>query len=100
MNNDTLVRGLVARISAAWGRSLAGIIEAGHLLQQLKDTLPHGQWMETVKVKLPFSCDTAGRLMKIASHEVISTRILRSFCQEALTLCAASPASTKLSCDC
>ena len=49
----------------------SSIIETGRLLNEAKDSLPHGEWGRMVKGKLPFDVRTAERLMEIARHPVI-----------------------------
>jgi hypothetical protein len=62
----------LVEIKAAWQASVEGIIRAGALLVEAKATLAaHGEWLMLCK-KLPFSDDTAQRLMAIARHQVIS----------------------------
>jgi hypothetical protein len=60
------------RITAAWQKAVASIIETGRLLNQAKDDdLPHGAFLAMVR-KLPFRSRTAERLMKIAKHPALS----------------------------
>ena len=59
-------------ICAAWQKSTTAIIETGRLLIQAKDSLEHGQWLEMVRVELPFAERTAQRLMAIAGNPVIA----------------------------
>ena len=47
-------------------------MEVGKLLIQAKDALEHGEFLEMVETQLPFHATTAGRLMLIARHGVIS----------------------------
>jgi N6-adenosine-specific RNA methylase IME4 len=57
------------RITAAWRKSVEGVIEAGRLLSQAKAALPHGAFSEMIQRDLPFKASTAQRLMKIAADE-------------------------------
>ena len=59
------------RITAAWQRALASIIETGKLLVEAKSKVDHGDWLKLVE-ELPFSDRTAQRLMEIARHPVLS----------------------------
>jgi hypothetical protein len=65
----------VARIQAAWQKSVASILETGRLLIEAKgDPEMKGRFEAMVKLKLPFNASTARRLMIIAQHAVISNR--------------------------
>jgi Protein of unknown function (DUF3102) len=61
-----------ARISAAWQKSVDSIIETGRLLIEAKAALDHGQWGPMVESDLPFSRQTAHKLMKVADDARLS----------------------------
>ncbi len=58
--------GWAARIGASWGAVFDSVIATGRALIEAKAALPHGEFMAMVKGDLPFSHDTANKLMKIA----------------------------------
>jgi hypothetical protein len=60
-----------ARISAAWQKSVDGIIETGHLLLAAKadPKMQHGEWGTMVESDLPFNRHTAHKLMQIAGDK-------------------------------
>lgn len=61
------------RITTQLSKSVESIIATGRLLIQAKRALPHGEWGRMFKDGLvPFSQNTADRLMAIASHAVLS----------------------------
>jgi hypothetical protein len=60
------------RISAAWQKSVEGILEAGALLVQAKTQLPHGAFQKMIQQRCPFSIRTAQTLMQIASNPALS----------------------------
>lgn len=62
------------RISAAWQKSVEGILETGRLLIEAKAALPHGSFLKMVEEELPFKENTARRLMAIASDTRLSNR--------------------------
>jgi hypothetical protein len=62
----------VVKISAAWHRVTASIIETGELLIKAKRSLKHGSFGIMVDKALPFGARTAQRLMQIAEHPVLS----------------------------
>jgi hypothetical protein len=65
------------RIRKAFGKSVAGFIEAGKELIRAKEgpnKLPHGQFTKMVEDDLSFGESTARMLMTIARHPVISNR--------------------------
>lgn len=53
-------------IREAWQKSVSGIIETGSLIIKAKAALPHGGFEKMVAERLPFSTQTAQRLMRIA----------------------------------
>lgn len=59
------------RIRRAYGRSVEALVETGRLLIEAKAAVAHGQWMDVVEA-LPFSIETASRLMRIAEHPRLS----------------------------
>jgi hypothetical protein len=61
-----------AQISAAWQKSTGAIIETGRLLIEAKASLDHGAWLPMVKTELPFSRQTAEKLMAVADHAILS----------------------------
>lgn len=65
----------VERIENAWNRSRDGIFEAGLLLVQAKDSLPHGEFAAMVEAELPFNRHTAYKLMSIARDERLVSHV-------------------------
>ncbi|MEK4034039.1 DUF3102 domain-containing protein [Methylocystis sp. IM3] len=72
ISNMTLRETWAERITAAWQKSVASILETGHNLIQAKQELEHGEWLKMIKDELPFGEDTAERLMKVARNPVLS----------------------------
>lgn len=71
------VAGWAEAITAAWQKSLAGILECGRLLIEAKAALPHGEWLsmfdkELPGSRVPFGEDTAQCLMKIVRDKRLS----------------------------
>lgn len=64
------------KISSAWQKSVEGIIETGQLLIEAKINLPHGEFTKMIKNRLPFSEQTARKLMAVASDERIVNHAL------------------------
>jgi hypothetical protein len=63
------------RITAAWRKSVEAIFETGRLLGEAKDALDqHGEWLPMVR-RLPFSEDTAQRLMAIARDQRLAEHV-------------------------
>ncbi len=62
----------VRRITAAWQKTVANIVETGRLLIEAKDDIGHGGFQEMIRAELPFSPRTAQRLMEIAEDRVLS----------------------------
>jgi hypothetical protein len=61
------------RVCAQLGKSVDAIIEVGRLLVKAKADLAHGEWGRLFKEELvPFSQNTAGRLMAVAEHPVLT----------------------------
>jgi hypothetical protein len=59
------------KITASWQKAVTSIIETGHLLIQAKRELDRGEWLKLFEDKVPFSEDTAQRLMLIARHPIL-----------------------------
>jgi len=55
------------RICQSWRDSVEAIFETGHRIIEAKQELPHGEFLLTVKEKLPFTERAAQMLMAIAS---------------------------------
>jgi hypothetical protein len=60
------------RITSAWQKAVASIIETGRLLIEAKNALDHGEFGKMIEDKLPFGWRTAQRLMEIAEHPILS----------------------------
>ena len=61
----------VDRISSAWREQVPSIFETGNLLEAAKAELAHGEWLVLAKEELPFSHQTANKLMAIADSDVL-----------------------------
>jgi Protein of unknown function (DUF3102) len=61
-----------AKINTCWRQSVESIIEAGRILLQAKEDLPHGEFGRMINELLTFGPRTAQKLMEIARHPVIS----------------------------
>lgn len=59
-------------ITEAWQSTLEGIFQTGLRLETAKAELPHGEWLLMAKNDLPFSHQTAAKLMVIAADERLS----------------------------
>ena len=59
-------------ICAAWQNCVESILETGRLLYEAKEDLGHGQFLAMIDADLPFSEDTAQRLMAVCRHPVLS----------------------------
>ena len=74
--SDTLGSDLdsyAAAITAAWYKTIEGIIEAGQLLNRAKAELGHGNFQTLFQDrKVPFGERTAQRLMAIAEHPILT----------------------------
>jgi len=57
------------QITQAWNKARQSILEVGLLLVEAKDTLPHGSFTEMIEQELPFTANTAQRLMAIAQDQ-------------------------------
>ena len=72
------VEEFVFRVKTAWQDAVSSIIETGKILLEYKDRIPHGQWEalftngKLIKAPIPFSSNTAGRLMRIAENPILS----------------------------
>jgi hypothetical protein len=66
------------RIAAEWRKSVEGIIGVGRLLIAAKEACEHGEFLrlfkgdDPVPEPLPFTVNTAERLMAVARHPVLS----------------------------
>jgi N6-adenosine-specific RNA methylase IME4 len=61
-----------ARIAGAWRKSAEAVLEAGRLLKEARDALPHGAFLDMIERDLPFGAGTAQRLMRIAADARIA----------------------------
>ena len=71
------------RINAEWRKSVEGILNVGRELIAAKEACEHGEFLRmfkghenAVSDPVPFGEDTAERLMKVASHPVLSDSAL------------------------
>lgn len=62
----------VRRITAAWQKTVANILETGRLLIEAKDDIGYGGFQEMIRAELPFGPSTAQRLMQVAEDRVLS----------------------------
>jgi hypothetical protein len=62
----------VRRITAAWQKTVANIVESGRLLIEAKDDIGHGGFQVMIRAELPFGPRTSQRLMEIAEDRVLS----------------------------
>ena len=60
------------RIENAWAKTVQAIVETGKILIEAKAALDRGLFLKMIKAELPFSADTAQRLMRIARHPILS----------------------------
>jgi hypothetical protein len=60
------------RITESWRQSVRAILEAGRLLMRAKAALPHGEFGPMIEKELPFSAQTAQKLMAIAGDPKLS----------------------------
>jgi N6-adenosine-specific RNA methylase IME4 len=72
MNQLAVRKRWAERIAAAWRKSIEAVLEAGQLLIEAKDALPHGEFLDMIESDLPFRAGTAQRLMKIAADRRIT----------------------------
>src|SRR3954447_12284279 len=56
----------VEEIRRLWGRAQSAFLDIGRLLIRAKETLPHGEYIASVEVQLPFSGRTAYQLREAA----------------------------------
>jgi N6-adenosine-specific RNA methylase IME4 len=63
-------------IITAWHRARDEVIKVGLILIQAKMALPHGEFIKMVDDELPFSVNTAQRLMKISTDTKITNTAL------------------------
>lgn len=68
-----------ASINSEWRKSVKAIVDVGNLLRQAKRLCGHGEFLRlfkghenAVSEPLPFGEDAAERLMRVASHPVLS----------------------------
>lgn len=66
--------GWAERIAAAWNKTREGVIEVGRLLIAAKAEIDHGEWEAMIAADLPFSPQTARKLMAIAGDARIANR--------------------------
>jgi hypothetical protein len=71
-DDDKLEIHYAKRIGAAWRKAVESIIEAGRILIEAKDALPHGRFLAMVQDRLRMGERTAQRLMAIAGDDWIS----------------------------
>jgi hypothetical protein len=69
---STVEQEWIQKISEAWQRTVAGVLETGGQLLTAKKVLLYGDFGRMIKDKLPFSARTAQMLMKIAEDERIA----------------------------
>jgi hypothetical protein len=60
------------KISTAWSKSLASVLETARFLIAAKAEMPHGSFTAMVNLKLPFGPATAQCLIAIGNHAFIS----------------------------
>jgi hypothetical protein len=60
-----------SHVSEAWQNAVESIVETGRRLNEAKERVGHGRWLDTVAL-LPFGERTAQRLMLIGSHPDLS----------------------------
>ena len=65
-----LVEQLLPPIECAWNKTVQGIFEVGNLLKRAKDQL--GKSYKQLVERLPFNATTAGNLVRVAEHRVLS----------------------------
>jgi len=73
----------VSRITTAWNKTREGILEAGSVLVEAKEgpsKLPHGAFTAMVEGELPFSPQTARRLMEVARSPRLKSESILSLC--------------------
>jgi len=58
-------------ITDAWQKAVDSIVETGRRLMEAKERVGHGNWLPTIEI-LPFSQQTANKLMTIAQHPDIA----------------------------
>ena len=66
------VEAWVRRIGGAWQKSIDAIFETGRLLIEAKTALPHGDFGKMIEADLPFSAQSANKLMAIARDPKLS----------------------------
>lgn len=66
----------VEAITTAWHSAREEVIRVGQLIAQAKAELPHGAFTAMIEEELPFSANTAQRLMKIGTDEKLTNTAL------------------------
>jgi N6-adenosine-specific RNA methylase IME4 len=62
----------VLEITTAWNNAREEIIRVGQLIAQAKEYLPHGKFTKMIESELPFSANTAQRLMRIGMDDKLA----------------------------
>ena len=66
-------RDFASAIAQRWQDSVVAIIDVGKLLLGAKESLPHGEFGPMIEsAKVPFTWNTAHRLMAIANHSILA----------------------------
>jgi hypothetical protein len=79
----------IGRVNAAWQKGIACLIEAGQLLNEAQEELPHGYFVamlgeiEKDKQRLLVEERVARRLMKLAKMEVVMPEDVAAFMRSA-----------------
>jgi hypothetical protein len=74
-------------ICEAYRKSVQAHIETGRRIIEAKNALEHGEFMQMVQDRLPFSISTAGRYMRVASDaRILNCANLRNMPPSLLTL--------------
>lgn len=60
-------------VTEAWQSAVESIVETGRRLIEAKERVGHGRWLDAVAL-MPFSEQTARRVMQIARHPDLSNR--------------------------
>jgi hypothetical protein len=60
-------------VSEAWQNAVESIVETGRRLTEAKQRVGHGRWLDAVTL-MPFSEQTARKLMQVAAHPDLSNR--------------------------
>jgi hypothetical protein len=70
--NNRSVDFFANEIRTSWQKAAESVIETGRVLLEAKRQLPHGEFGDMVRSKLPFGERTAQMLMTIAKHPLLS----------------------------